>query len=191
METGHRRRRSASTGTVEQQLGHGPSSGIGNRPRLLSGATRRRTVTAAYESGSLARDLVRAADQSGSASIAVSTNTAMPQRMELDSDGGAAPFALMRQRACNASNMTEGEARRLLLERVGPLPPDQVLVGREVPAGWSLHVQARAYVESGEFAAQLVGQPIFLVRADGSVAEFPSHPEGYAAFEAAAGLTRG
>jgi hypothetical protein len=30
-----------------------------------------------------------------------------------------------------------------------------------------------------------------LVRADGSIAEFPSHPDGYADFEAAAGLTTG
>jgi hypothetical protein len=52
-------------------------------------------------------------------------------------------------------------------------------------------VQSREYVETGKFAAQLVGQPIFLVGADGSVAEFPSHPEGYAACEAAAGLTGG
>ena len=87
--------------------------------------------------------------------------------------------------------MTESEARRLLQERVGPLPPDQVLVANEVPAGWSLHVQSREYVETGEFAAQLVGQPIFLVRADGSVTEFPSNPQGYAAFEAAAGSTSG
>jgi hypothetical protein len=87
--------------------------------------------------------------------------------------------------------MTESEARRLVLERVGPLPPEQVLVAREVPAGWSLHVQSREYVEARDFAAQLVGQSIFLVRADGTVAEFPSHPEGYTAFEAAAGLTGG
>ena len=85
--------------------------------------------------------------------------------------------------------MTESEARRLLFERVGPPPPDQVLVAHEVPGGWSLHVQSREYVETREFGAQLVGQPIFLVRADGSVAEFPSHPHGYAAFKAAAGLT--
>ena len=87
--------------------------------------------------------------------------------------------------------MTEREARRLLLERAGPLLPDQALVAHEVPAGWSLHVQSREYVETGAFAAQLIGQPMFLVSADGSVAEFPSHPEGYAAFEAAAGLTSG
>jgi hypothetical protein len=59
---------------------------------FLSGATRRRTVTAAYERGSPARDLVRAADQSGSASIAMSTNTDMPQRMEGDREPVATAF---------------------------------------------------------------------------------------------------
>jgi hypothetical protein len=87
--------------------------------------------------------------------------------------------------------MTESEARRLLLERVGPLPPRLVLVACEVPAGWSLHVQSREYVETGDFAEQLVGQPIFLVREDGSIAEFPSNPQGYAVFERAAGPRSG
>jgi hypothetical protein len=65
-----------------------------------------------------------------------------------------------------------------------------VLVVREVPGGVVSHVQSREYVETGEFAAQLVGQSMLLVTPDGSVAEFPSHLEGYAAFEAAAGLNR-
>jgi hypothetical protein len=62
------------------------------------GAARRRTVTDAYESGSLARDLVRAADQSGSAWIAVSTKTGMPRRMEVSSDGIAAALSGMQKR---------------------------------------------------------------------------------------------
>jgi hypothetical protein len=70
----------------------------------------------------------------------------------------SAPFVSMRQRACNASNMADGEVRRLLLKRLGPLSPDRVLVAREVPAG-GLHVQSRASIESGEFG----GQPILLV----------------------------
>jgi hypothetical protein len=52
-------------------------------------------VTAAYESGSPARDLVRAADQSGSASIAMSTNTEMPQRMDTSSQRVAAALSRM------------------------------------------------------------------------------------------------
>jgi hypothetical protein len=83
----------------------------------------------------------------------------------------------MRERACNAFNLTESETRRLLSERVGPLPPDHVPVAREVPAGWSLHVQSRADVETGEFAVRLVGQPSFLVRGD-AVADFPRQPRG-------------
>jgi hypothetical protein len=44
------------------------------------------------ETGSLARDFVRAAGQSGSASIAVSTNTGMAQRMDTSSQRVAAAF---------------------------------------------------------------------------------------------------
>ena len=84
----------------------------------------------------------------------------------------------MRERACNAFNLTESEARRLLSQRVGPLPPDHVPVAREVPAGWSPHVHSRASVEPGEFAARLAGQPIFLVPGYRSVADFPRQPRG-------------
>ena len=59
-----------SDGGIEQQLGHGPSSGIGNGPRLLSGAARRRTVTATLESALRWRATSSRCSQSTSASSA-------------------------------------------------------------------------------------------------------------------------
>jgi hypothetical protein len=41
VESRHRRRRSTSTGTIEQQLGHDPSSGSWNAPRLSAPVTAR------------------------------------------------------------------------------------------------------------------------------------------------------
>ena len=86
------------------------------------------------------------------------------------------------------SDMTEPDARRLVEERAGELPQDRVWIITEVPTGWALHEQSRHYVETGEFSAQLVGQTLWLVTADGEVLSFASNPDGYARFEAAAGL---
>jgi hypothetical protein len=48
VEAWHRRRRSTSTGTVEQQLGHGPSSGSLTSPTIRASLDRRaRTVASA------------------------------------------------------------------------------------------------------------------------------------------------
>jgi hypothetical protein len=47
VESRQRRRRSTSTGTVEQKLGHDPSSGSWNEPRL-SGRADRRPGPASY-----------------------------------------------------------------------------------------------------------------------------------------------
>ncbi len=48
---------------------------------------------------------------------------------------------------------------------------------------------SREYVETGRFSSQLVGGRTYLVlRSSGSAREFPSHPDGYRPFYAAAGL---
>ena len=41
VEAGHGRRRSASAGAIEQQLGHDPSSGSGNEPRIWASPPKR------------------------------------------------------------------------------------------------------------------------------------------------------
>ena len=86
------------------------------------------------------------------------------------------------------SDMTEADAQRLVEERAGELPGDRVWVVQKVPTGWGFHEQSRDYIETGEFSAQLVGQTLWLVTADGEVLSFASNPDGYARFEAAAGL---
>jgi hypothetical protein len=103
----------------------------------------------------------------------------------------SAARASMRQRGCKASRHDRERSSAIAVRARGAAAAGPSAGRSRGTSGVVAACAVARVVDSGEFSAQLVGQPLFLVAADGSVAEFPGHQEGYAAFEAAAGLTSG